>query len=69
MHRCLSVCEKHAWKLIHISETVWPTDTKFRKGMDVDDPNVNPECQVIGQRSMSPGKKNMISGHVWPFDS
>ncbi len=49
MHHILSVCEKNAWKLIHISKTVGPRVTKFGKGMDVDDPKVDLEGQ--GYRS------------------
>ncbi len=41
---------------MRISETVGPRVTKFGKGIDVDDPKVDPEGQ--GHRSRSPGVKH-----------
>ncbi len=68
MHHFLCVCEKNAWKLIHISETVGPRVTKFGKGMDVDDPNVDPEGQCQGSKVKVTRSKNIISGLVWWCD-
>ena len=65
---CLSVCEKNAWKLIHISETVRPRVTKFGKGMDVDDPKDDLEGQGHRSKVKVTKSKNITSGLVWRYD-
>ena len=44
---------------MHISETVGPRVTKFGKGMDVDDPKVDPEGQGHRSKVKVTRSKNM----------